>query len=321
MLNLKRLEVFREVARQSSFTLAGEELNYSQSAISHHVSSLEREVGAQLLERGCRGEVRLTEVGRVLLAQAEILLEAATRATSEVAHSIVGSDDVRLGMSGGAPIVATATALFRETCTEPGLRVCEGDAAASLSALAAGGLDVAVLALDALAPYPEDDRFAFEPLLNDPMLLVLPERHRLAEAAEIRLSELRDEPWIERGGPDMPWAEMLRAACAGEGFTPAVAVTTANLHTVQLLVATGTGIALLPQLAIHDTHPDVVVRELAPRLSRHIVLASLAGVALTPTVEQLCAALRSAAGRHAALAGDRLAQLVGAAASLPVLAA
>src|SRR5665809_79310 len=54
MLDVRRLRVLREVAREGSFSGAAERLSFTQSAVSQQVASLEREAGASLVERGAR---------------------------------------------------------------------------------------------------------------------------------------------------------------------------------------------------------------------------------------------------------------------------
>jgi molybdate transport repressor ModE-like protein len=69
MLDLVRLRVLDAVARLGSVTAAARDLHYSQPSVSHHLSRLEAETGAQLLQRVGRG-VRLTEAGRLLADRA-----------------------------------------------------------------------------------------------------------------------------------------------------------------------------------------------------------------------------------------------------------
>ena len=69
MLDVKRLRILREVARQGSFSAAADELYLSQSAVSQQVATLEKEVGMTLLERTREGP-QLTEAGRVLVNHA-----------------------------------------------------------------------------------------------------------------------------------------------------------------------------------------------------------------------------------------------------------
>src|SRR4029453_6666541 len=67
------LRVFREVARQGSFTAAADALRYTQSAVSRQIAALESDTGATLFDRVPRG-VRLTDEGRCLLEHADAVL-------------------------------------------------------------------------------------------------------------------------------------------------------------------------------------------------------------------------------------------------------
>lgn len=82
-LNLRRLRILREVAHHGGVGVAAREMHYSASGISQQMAVLEQDVGAPVIERRGRGIV-LTEVGRVLLEHAEILLAAERDAQSAV---------------------------------------------------------------------------------------------------------------------------------------------------------------------------------------------------------------------------------------------
>src|SRR3954454_12001727 len=84
MLDVRRMRVLREVAACGSFSAAAEALSFTQSAISQHVAALERETGAQLVERNRRG-VRLTDAGRVLVGHADAILARIDSAEEELA--------------------------------------------------------------------------------------------------------------------------------------------------------------------------------------------------------------------------------------------
>ena len=73
MLDVKRLRVLHEVARQGSFSAAAEALSYTQSAISQQIAALERETGTQLVDRGARG-IRMTDAGEALVQHADAIL-------------------------------------------------------------------------------------------------------------------------------------------------------------------------------------------------------------------------------------------------------
>src|SRR5437660_927236 len=73
MLDVRRLRVLKEVADQGSFSAAADALSYTQSAVSQQIAALEREAGAQLVQRGARG-IRLTEAGEALVAHSEAII-------------------------------------------------------------------------------------------------------------------------------------------------------------------------------------------------------------------------------------------------------
>src|SRR5919204_2093229 len=83
MFDATRLRVFREVAERGSISAAADALSFTQPAVSRQIATLEREAGAQLVERLPRG-IRLTEAGRVLLGHAEAILDRMTAARRQL---------------------------------------------------------------------------------------------------------------------------------------------------------------------------------------------------------------------------------------------
>src|SRR4051795_10757410 len=96
MLDLKLLTTFREVAVRGSFSEAAVALDFTQPAISQHISRLESSLGTRVLERNARG-VTLTPAGEVLVRYASALLDAAREAEQAVRHAAgVGRAEVRV---------------------------------------------------------------------------------------------------------------------------------------------------------------------------------------------------------------------------------
>jgi DNA-binding transcriptional LysR family regulator len=83
VLDLLKLKTFLVVAATSSFTRAGAELGYSQSSVTTHIQSLERELGVPLFDRFGK-KVMLTEIGRQMLEYANRLLALAEEAKAAV---------------------------------------------------------------------------------------------------------------------------------------------------------------------------------------------------------------------------------------------
>ena len=78
MIDNFRLRIFSAVAGLGSFTAAAKALGLYQPAVSHNISELERFAGGRLLRRS-RSGVELTEKGRRLLAQAEVVLRECSK--------------------------------------------------------------------------------------------------------------------------------------------------------------------------------------------------------------------------------------------------
>lgn len=74
MLEDKRLKVFAAVVESGNFTAAASSLGLSQPAVSQNISELEKDLGVHLFDRSTRGEVRLTEQGRLFEGYARQIL-------------------------------------------------------------------------------------------------------------------------------------------------------------------------------------------------------------------------------------------------------
>src|SRR3569833_2277556 len=86
MLDVHQLRVFAEVAENLSFTKAAERLFLPQSAVSHQIARLEREIGCPLLDRLGR-TVALTAAGRVMVMQSRRVFAAVVYALSAAKHA------------------------------------------------------------------------------------------------------------------------------------------------------------------------------------------------------------------------------------------
>lgn len=212
MLDLKRLLIFSEVARRGSFSNAAYALSYSQPAVSHHVARLEQELNAQLLERSSRGEVRVTEAGRVLLRRADELLADAANAEAEVAD-VVGNRATRVRLAsfatGAATILAAAIALVRQREPELQFSLYDAETPEAVAALKTGNADLGLMFDDILHPLARQDVLEYRYIYDDPLLLALPHGHPLATETVVPLAELAEESWIEGAGDDTACSLLL----------------------------------------------------------------------------------------------------------------
>jgi DNA-binding transcriptional LysR family regulator len=245
MLDPRRLLTFREVARQRSFSRAGEALSLTQPAVSQQVAALERQLGVRLLDRGPGGPAP-TEAGALLLAHADAIAERLAQADaqlSELATAERGTLRVGAHPSALASIVPAAIAQMREELPELLVEVTEAGAEAAGAAVAAGELHVAACYQDAAEPRREPAGTERHELGEERMLATLPPQHPFAGRERLELRELADDTWL------MPSREhMVYRACVNAGFEPRIAFISRDPLAERGLIAAGLAVTLTPQL-------------------------------------------------------------------------
>jgi DNA-binding transcriptional LysR family regulator len=300
MLDVRRMRVLREVALRGSFSAAAEALSFTQSAVSQQIAALEREAGAVLVERSARG-VRLTDAGEAVVRHAEGILARLAEAESEL-EAIAGLRGGRLRLaafeSAAATIMPVAIARFARVHPAVELSMSLLEPEASVAALRAGDIDLAVTFGSGRQEDRDGDGVRHHHLLEDPMYLVLPEDHPLARKRGVRLADLAGEPWIG-GAPDCECNRMISAACLRHGFDPRIAFETDDYSAVQGFVAAGVGVSLIAELGLRTIRDDIVVRSLGRDTPvRQIYATALKGYR-SPATTAMLELLREVGASHA----------------------
>ncbi|MFG1948446.1 LysR family transcriptional regulator [Nonomuraea sp. NPDC048826] len=250
MLDLRRLTVICEFARRGSIAATAESLGYSPSAVSQQLAALERETGTALIDRTARS-AELTDAGRRLVAHAERILSMVEEAESDLsAHA--GSPAGRVVVTAfPTAAVAFAPALARSLRRHTGLtlRLRQSRSGRGMREVQSGEVDIALVD-DWYGLAAASENLRVFPLLSDPLVLVVPRRHRLADPeVPLDLRELRDEPWMATpdGEPSRLAVDRLLVDVGG---TKPVPWEFEGLGTILSLVAKGIGIAAVPALAL-----------------------------------------------------------------------
>lgn len=301
MLNVPRLRILREVARRGSFSAAADALSYTQSALSQAVATLESETATELVVRDRRG-LRLTPAGETLVAHADAILAQIEAAEADLAATAgVRGGLLRMASfpTAGATLMPVVIARFRSAHPGVALTLAEGEPEEIAPRLRAGEFDLALLfafpgSRHGLGPGLERVK-----LLDDPLHLALRRDHPLADRPTLRLADVADEAWIQTSAAS-PCARHVVRSCHEAGFEPRVSFESDDYQTVLGLVASGVGVALIPQLALSNVRPDVVVRALHPRSPvRQVVAATARGSAATPAAAAMIDILRAVARQYA----------------------
>jgi DNA-binding transcriptional LysR family regulator len=294
----RRLQVLRMVAACGTVTGAAEALHYAPSAVSQQLRTLAKDLGVDLVVQDGR-RIRLTPAARVLLEHADELFSTWEEIRGEVeAAAGGGSGTLRLcGFStAAAALLPSVVASVRVTHPRSRVRIIEADPEECFDLLLADEADVAVVVATGTTPSTTDPRFEQRYLLEDPLDLLVPESHRLAQAPSVLLGDLAQEPWI-MDRPGRPYHQLLQTACAAAGFSPDVAHVATEWDTGAALVAAGLGIAMIPRLAHLPAGYPIVRVPLRgdPTPSRHILTGIRRGSSQQPLIAGALATLEASA--------------------------
>ncbi|MFD9857940.1 LysR family transcriptional regulator [Streptomyces alboflavus] len=243
-MELQQMRYVVAVAETNSFTRAAERCLVVQSALSHQIARLEKELGARLFERTSR-RVRLTPAGAAFLPAARQCLDAAERAAAEVAAA-VGEVRGRLAV-GLIPTVAAvdvpgALRDFRRQYPQVRISLRVGASDDLIEQVREGALDVAFLGLPTTA---RPQGVAAHELARDRLVAVVAPDHPLAGQASVGLRRLATEVFVDLPAGTAGRLQSDQAfSAAGLSRDVAFEVTAADYMT--RLVAPGLGIAMLP---------------------------------------------------------------------------
>jgi DNA-binding transcriptional LysR family regulator len=192
--------------------------------------------------------------------------------------------------------VATRLRSVDPSCT---VRIVEADPLECFDLLLADDADIAVVVATPSLPPTVDPRFDQQPLLDDPLELLVPASHPLASRRSVLLRQAADEPWI-MDRPGRPYHQLVLSACAAAGFTPAVAHESTEWDTGAALVGEGLGVALVPRLArLPPGYPIARVPLRGnPTPARHIVTCVRRGSRNQYAIAVALDALAEIANRH-----------------------
>jgi LysR family transcriptional regulator, hydrogen peroxide-inducible genes activator len=257
---LRQLRYFASLARHRHFGRAAEACAVTQPALSMQIRELEREIGADLVERR-PGEVAVTATGLEVAQRAERILAAARDLVDFARHREVLSGPLKLGVIPTLAPYLLPKLLPSLHVAHPSLRleVRETQTGALIKELIAGELDCALLALpvehadvEILALF--KDRFLLAAPAGEP----IPRRPLNAEDVDQRRLILLEEGHCLR--------DQALAFCATKRRDLAAALGSTSLATVMQMVANGYGVTLVPEIATEVEVRDkrILLKRFAP---------------------------------------------------------
>lgn len=261
-LTLKRLEYFSTVADEGNVTRAARRLHISQPALSLQLKKLEETIGRRLMTRTPRG-IMLTSAGSALKSEAEIMLHQAQLLRSKVNTA---GERGRGTLTIGASPVACERFLpfvlerFRRRFPGIDVRVFEGDAVTLADKLEAKTIDLALTRQrHEIVGEEYDSDLETTVLLEEKLILAVPQKNHLATKRRVVLADLTDERLIMYGRRrGARYFDALVTACRDRGgFDPTDIVETDSIGAQIALIAAGYGVGFVTDLSSLRTGEDV----------------------------------------------------------------
>ena len=287
-MELRHLRYFTAVADELHFGRAAERLHIAQSPLSQQIRRLESEFGVQLFERN-RRSVRLTDAGRLLQEQAGPLLAQAARLEQTMRDAAAGeAGTLTVGFVGSATYgtLPTIVRAFRQGHPQVEVRLEEMTTSPQVEALEAGRIDVGFV-----RPPVRSELVEVIPLVEERLMVALPDSHPLARRRVVPVSALAGEPFVNF--PRLVGSGLyddIMAVCAAAGFSPTVVQEANEMQTIVSLVSAGIGVALVPESMQAFSRPHLALRPLSgSSVILRLALAHLKGSS-SPLVHQFVAA-------------------------------
>ncbi|MET8976893.1 LysR family transcriptional regulator [Streptomyces sp. NPDC004539] len=246
-MELRHLKYFLAVADTRSFTRAAAASYVAQSALSQQIARLEKDVGARLFSRTSRS-VRLTAAGELLEPLARRILAEADNAQAALdALAGLRRGRLRLGLVQTlASALDLAEVLAGFHARHPGidLRVTNAPSARMAAAVLAGELDVAVVGL---GPDQVPDGLGHRSLGSDPLVLVVPAGHPLADRDTVSLADLPDPRQLIQFQRGTGLRRQVEAAFARAGAEAGTHFEVGQIHDMIRLASRGVGVTVVPR--------------------------------------------------------------------------
>ena len=260
-----RLAVLVAVAHAGSISAAARRMAFTPSALSQQLGKLERELGCRLLERG-PGGVRLTAAGRTLVGYGE-RVQGELSAAGEAVRALLGAEPRRLSIgafpTAGKILVPPALAEFRRRHPATRLSLLDLEPPHGYGLVAAHELDLLLTHRYPGVSLPEARGLRREPLLTDPLLVVVPTGDPLAGGGPVRLADTAGQDWISSREGVADRITLTRLAQRA-GVAARVAFETHDYEVTLALLNAGLGIAVLPaSVLLHADRSRIRVRRFA----------------------------------------------------------
>jgi DNA-binding transcriptional LysR family regulator len=282
-VSLAHLRVLSSVVERGTFSAAAEEIGVTQSGVSQSIKHLEAVLGAELLIRH-RDGVRMTELGREVLADARVALQAVERIRQRCsAVNGLPAGHIRIGSvsSVAARLLPAPLAEFRRMYPRTTVSLIEGTDAEVCEWVEKDIVDLGLTGETTPAVRPVL-------IMEDDFVLVVASNHRFAGRRRLRLTDAADEPFLMSASGCEP---AIRRIFDQAKIDPPIVLRVRDAEALVNMVSQDIGITIMPQLSIPADSKAAAPISIEPRHRRQIFAITKSGASEVRAAERLMAML------------------------------
>ena len=263
--SIRELECFVAVAEELSFTRAAKRLHLAQPPLSRHIQALEARLATRLFDRSTRG-VSITAAGRAFLLDTRSALTQLQRAGASAKRAARGETSrLEIGFASAvySPELVQIFRSFRKKHPEVQLTLHDDLPSDQIRAIVEGRIDGGFVGT---APQKGNSELSFIPWHKEPLLLFVSPDHRLARSKQVSFSQLREESFLAIASEASPaFSAQFHQLCRSAGFRPRIVQEADRAQAVAVMVAAGSGIAVLPAALMRVVGDALVAIKLAEK--------------------------------------------------------
>ncbi|TAN06562.1 MAG: LysR family transcriptional regulator [Rhodanobacteraceae bacterium] len=252
----KQLRAFVAIVKLGTLARAAESLFLSAPSISLQLQALERELGAQLVERG-RRRIVVTRAGEALYEQAKPLVEGLDALDTQFHSAVAGLGAGELTIAAGSStiqyLLPSLVARYREKFPGVRLQLANVTGKDGLAMLRSNEVDFAV---GSMLDEPHD--ITYQPFRHYDPMLILPIGHPLATKPDLHLADLSQFGLILP--PHRLTTYRLVDLVFQRNKVPyTVAIEVGGWEVIKQYVAMGLGISIVTSICLTDADSERLV--------------------------------------------------------------
>ncbi|PEM70824.1 LysR family transcriptional regulator [Bacillus pseudomycoides] len=266
-MTIARYEIFQKVVELGNFTRAAEQLNMTQSAVSHAIASLEKEFGHSLLHRNKQAEIRRTEFANRIFPHIQNVLKSEAAIKQEVSMQnkrLEGTLKIGAFTSAAAQILPSMLLQLKKSYSGVKVLLFEGTYGEVMEWIDNGTVDIGFVLESNV-----NKQMKSILVSKDEIVLGLPKNHLLANQKTIDIQQIDGMDFIMPKGPYQP---LVIKNLSDYQVCPNIILEVLNCETIVNMVSQNIGITMGPEL-FFKSYKNIEIKKLKQKQYRHIHLA------------------------------------------------